>query len=56
MGISSHLGIVLLMIIGMATVIGVIVIAVFETKRADSGKSSLIPGAPEPPADNKKGR
>ena len=55
MGISSHLGIVLLVIIGMATVIGVIIIATIEAKRADSGKPSILPHAPEPPADKKKG-
>jgi hypothetical protein len=54
MGISSHLGIALLMLIGITTVIGVIIIATIETKRADSGKSSLIPGDPEPPVNNKK--
>ncbi len=56
MGISSNLGIVILIVIGMATVIGVIVIAMIEAKRADSGKPSIIPGKNEPPADIKKGR
>jgi hypothetical protein len=55
MGISSHLGIAVLMLIGIATVIGVIIIATIEARRADSGKPSIIPGAPEPPADRKKG-
>jgi hypothetical protein len=54
MGISSHLGIALLVLIGITTVIGVIIIATIEARRADSGKSSLIPGATEPPADRKK--
>ena len=54
MGISSHLGIVILAIIGMTTVIGVIIIAMIEAKRADSGKSSLIPGKIETPPDKKK--
>jgi hypothetical protein len=55
MGISSHLGIALLMLIGITTVIGIIIIATIEAKRADSGKSSLIPGTPETPPDKKKG-
>jgi len=54
MGISSHWGIVLLVIIGMATVIGVIIIATIEARRADSGKPSILPHAPEPPAVKKK--
>jgi hypothetical protein len=55
MGISSHLGIVLLIITGLATVIGVIIIGMIEARRADSGKPSILPHAPEPPADKKKG-
>jgi hypothetical protein len=55
MGISSHLGIALLILIGITTVIGVIIIATIEARRADSGKSSIIPRAPEPPVDKKKG-
>jgi hypothetical protein len=39
----------------MATVIGVIIIATIEARRADSGKSSILPHAPETPADKKKG-
>lgn len=54
MGISSHLGIVLLVIIGMATVIGVIIIATIEARRADSGKPSILSNAPEPTMDKKK--
>jgi hypothetical protein len=55
MGISSHLGIVILMIIGMATVIGVIIIATIEARRADSGKPSILPNAPpEAPTDKKR--
>jgi len=54
MGISSHLGIVLLIITGMATVIGVIIIATIEAKRADSGKPSILPHAPETPSDKKR--
>ena len=55
MGISSHWGIVLLVITGMATVVGVIIIGTIEARRADSGKPSILPHAPETPADKKKG-
>jgi hypothetical protein len=55
MGISSHLGIALLILIGITTVIGVIVIAMIEAKRADNGKPSLIPPKSEPSIDKKKG-
>ncbi len=54
MGISSHLGIVLLGIIGIATVIGVIIIAMIEARRADSGKPSILSNAPETTTDKKK--
>ena len=54
MGISSHLGIALLILIGITTVIGVIIIATIEAKRTDSGKPSIIPRAPESPTDKKK--
>ena len=55
MGISSHLGIVILVIIGMATVIGIIIIATIEAGRADSGKPSILPNSPQAPTDKKKG-
>ncbi|MGA1979655.1 MAG: hypothetical protein ABSG99_03695 [Sedimentisphaerales bacterium] len=42
MSISSHLGIVLLVIIGMVTVIGVVAIAVIETRRVEKGQPSII--------------
>ena len=55
MSISSHLGMVVLVIIGMATVIGVIIIATIEARRADSGKPSILPNkAPETTTDKKK--
>lgn len=50
---SSHLGMVILVIIGAATVLGVIIAAVIETRRMDTEK----PAAPQPaekPSDNKK--
>jgi hypothetical protein len=55
MSISSHSGIVLLIIVGLATIIGVIIIATIEARRSDSGKPSILPHAPETPADKKKG-
>jgi hypothetical protein len=54
MGISSHLGIVILMIIGMVTVIGVIIIAIIETKRAYSEKPPAMPNTPQTPVNKKK--
>jgi hypothetical protein len=54
MGISSHLGIVLLVIVGLAAIIGVIIIAMIETKRTDNEKPSASPIAPQTPADKKK--
>jgi hypothetical protein len=35
MSISSHLGIILLVIIGVVTIIGVVVIAAIETRRME---------------------
>jgi len=46
MGISSHLGIVLLTIVGAVTVLGVIIAAIIETRRMDKEK----PSAPQTPA------
>ena len=54
MSISSHSGIVILAIIGLATVIGVIIIATIEARRADSGKPSILPNTPEATTDKKK--
>ena len=54
MSISSHLGMVVLVIIGMATVIGVIIIATIESRRADSGKPSILSKAPETTTDKKR--
>jgi len=55
MGISSHLGIVLLVIIGMATVIGVIIIAMIEAKRTDSENPPAPQQTAAKPADKKRG-
>jgi hypothetical protein len=42
MSISSHLGIVLLVIVGMVTIISVIVIAAIETRRMEKGQPPVI--------------
>jgi hypothetical protein len=42
MSISSHLGIVLLIIIGAVTIFGVIIIAAIETRHKEKGQSSII--------------
>jgi hypothetical protein len=55
MGISSHLGMVLLVIIGIVTVLGVIIAAIIETKRADSENSSASQQTAVKPMDKKKG-
>ena len=54
MGISSHLGIAILVIIGMATVVGVLIIAMIEARRADSENSSILPNASQAPTSKKK--
>jgi hypothetical protein len=54
MGISSHLGIAILMLIGITTVIGVIIIAMIEAKRADRETPSTLPNAPQTPMNKKK--
>jgi uncharacterized membrane protein len=42
---SSHFGMVILVIVGAATVLGVIIAAVFETRHADKGNpASQQPG------------
>ncbi len=46
--VSSHLMIVLLVIIGCATTLAVIVIAVLEVRRMDQGRDSLL-NRKEPP-------
>jgi predicted MFS family arabinose efflux permease len=54
MSISSHPGIVILVIIGIATVIGVIIIATIEDRRADREQTPAQPVAPQSPASRKK--
>ncbi len=38
---SSHLGMVILVLVGVVTVLGVIIAAVIETKRMDKEKTSV---------------
>ena len=45
---------VLLVIIGMATVVGVIIIAMIEARREDNGKPLILPNAPKTTTDKKK--
>ncbi len=42
MSISSHLGIILLVIVGVVTIIGVVIIAVVEARRMEKGEPSII--------------
>ena len=42
MSISSHLGIVLLVIVGVVTIIGVIAIGAIETRRMEKGQPSIV--------------
>ena len=49
--ISSHFMMVLLVIIGCATTIAVIVIAILEARKMDSGKESVLEN--DTPSSNK---
>jgi hypothetical protein len=42
MSVSSHLGIILLVIVGTVTIIGVVVIAAIETRHKERGQPSII--------------
>jgi hypothetical protein len=42
MNVSSHLGITLVVIVGVVTIIGVVVIAAIETRRMGKGQPSII--------------
>jgi len=53
MSISSHLGIILLVIVGVVTIIGVVVIAAVEARRMDKGKPSIISGKKGDKAEEK---
>jgi hypothetical protein len=54
MSISSHLGIVILIIVGVATIFGVIIIAAIEARRMDKNQSPILRHTPETPLDKKK--
>jgi ABC-type enterochelin transport system permease subunit len=55
MSISGHLGIVILVIVGAVTVLGLIIAAIIETGRMDKAKPSIPQQTSETPADKKKG-
>jgi hypothetical protein len=42
MSVSSHLGIILLVVVGVVTIIGVVVVAAIETRRMEKGRPSII--------------
>lgn len=44
MSISSHLGIILVVIVGVVTIIGVVIVAAIETRRMEKGKPSILSG------------
>jgi hypothetical protein len=44
MSVSSHLGIILLIIVGVVTIFGVVVIAAIETRRKERGQPSILSG------------
>jgi hypothetical protein len=43
MSISSHLGIILLIIVGAVVIFGVIIMAAVEARRMEKGQPSIIP-------------
>ena len=55
MSISSHVGIVILVIVGAITVLGVIIAAIIETKRMDREKPSVPQQPAVTPTDKKRG-
>jgi hypothetical protein len=54
MSISSHLGMVLLVIIGMVTIFAVIIIAAIESRRMDKEKPPILRQTSEISADKKR--
>ncbi len=44
MSISSHIGIILLIIVGMITTLGIVAVAAVETRRMEKGQSSILSG------------
>ena len=55
MSISSHLGMVALVMVGVVTVLGVIIAAIIETKRTDSEKPPAPQQTTVKPTDKKRG-
>ena len=55
MSISSHLGIVILVIVGAVTVLGVIIAAIIETRRVDREKPPVPQQTAATPTDKKRG-
>jgi hypothetical protein len=54
MSISSHLGMIILVIVGLATILGVIIIAVIETRRSDTNQPTIPQQTAEKAPDKKK--
>ena len=54
MSISSHLGIVILVIVGAVTILGVIIIAAIEAGRMDKNQPPILRHTEEIPADKKR--
>ena len=52
---SSHLGIVILVIVGVVTVLGVIIAAIIETRRADRENPPAPQQTAVKPTDRKRG-
>jgi hypothetical protein len=48
------MGIVILIIVGAVTILGVIIIAAIEAKRMDKNQPPILRHTPEPPPDKKK--
>jgi hypothetical protein len=44
MSVSSHLGMIILVVVGVVTIIGVVVIAAIETRRTEKGQPSILSG------------
>ena len=52
---SSHLGMVILVVVGVVTVLGVIIAAIVETRRMDREKLSVSQQQVLTPSDKKRG-
>jgi hypothetical protein len=51
---SSHLGMVILVIVGVVTILGVIIAAVIETRRKDTNEPVMPQSTTEKPSDKKR--